>query len=100
MNCPVEDILSLAIMEMAKRRQDKSFCPSEVVRWIYPHDWRHFMEEVREAMMDLYRKGLVEVTQNNQLVDINFLPNGPVRIALIRGKNERITENQHNSTQW
>lgn len=77
-----ENILNLAIMEMAKRKKGESFCPSEVVRWIYPFDWQFFMEDVNEAMMNLYRRGWIKVTQKNQDIDPNFLPNGPVRIQL------------------
>ncbi len=100
MKYPEEDILSVAILEMAKHRQGKSFCPSEVVRWIYPNDWRHFMEDVNESMMHLYRRGLVVITQENLPVDTNFLPSGPVRIALKIGKDERITQNQYKHAQW
>lgn len=77
-----KDILVLATMEMAKRRKGSSFCPSEVVRWLYPQDWRHFMEEEKKAMMWLYRKGLLEIRQGGNLIDQNFLPDGPVRLNI------------------
>ncbi|MEX0883596.1 MAG: DUF3253 domain-containing protein [Cyclobacteriaceae bacterium] len=77
-----ENILNLAILEMAKRKNGASFCPSEVVRWIYPADWQFFMGDVNEAMMDLYRGGWINVTQKDKAIDPNFLPQGPVKIKL------------------
>nr|WP_245189366.1 DUF3253 domain-containing protein [Lunatimonas salinarum] len=65
-------------------RGTASFCPSEVVRWMYPSSWRHFMPAVRDAMMKLYRQNLISVTQKGIEVDKNFLPKGPVRIQPIK----------------
>lgn len=76
------DILALATMEMAKRRKGSSFCPSEVVRWLYPNDWRHFMEEEMEAVSCLFGQGLLEIRQGGNLVDPNFLTDGPVRLNI------------------
>jgi hypothetical protein len=85
--------LEQAILELIRRRKQRSFCPSEVVRWIYPEDWRHFMPDVRETMMDLYRKNLITVTQKGFAIDPNFLPKGPVRIQSNDKKDDTITEN-------
>ncbi|MCF1751509.1 DUF3253 domain-containing protein [Mariniradius sediminis] len=74
------DILSLAILEMCRMRRGSNFCPSEVVRWMYPQDWRHFMEDVRISMMDLYRQGKIVVTQGGIPVGLEEMPKGPVRI--------------------
>lgn len=76
------NILSLAIMEMAKRKKGQLFCPSEVAQWLYPHDWKFFVEDVKEMMMELYRKGKIDVIQKNQNVDQNFLPIGSVKIRI------------------
>ncbi len=72
--------LEQAIFEMIRHRNSSSFCPSEVVRWIYPQDWRHFMPDILETMMDMYRDEKILVTQKGIAVDPNFLPKGPVRI--------------------
>ncbi|SHM71723.1 Protein of unknown function [Cyclobacterium lianum] len=77
-----QGILVLATMEMARRRGASSFCPSEVVRWIYPQDWRHFMEEEKEAMMWLFKRGFLEIRQGGDLIAENFLPEGPVRLNI------------------
>ncbi len=76
-----ENILATAILQMGRMRKGSTFCPSEVVRWIYPQDWRYFMEDVRSVMMELYRQGLIEVTQQGKAIDPDKPPKGPVRIS-------------------
>jgi len=77
-------ILETAIMEMGRVRGNTTFCPSEVVRWIYPQDWRHFMQEVQLEMMRLYREGKLVVLQNNEAIDPMKKPIGPVRIRVLK----------------
>lgn len=76
------DILRVAILEMGRLRGDKSFCPSEVVRWLYPVDWRYFMPDVQAKMMELYNSGEVVVTQKGQPISKEQTPKGPVRINI------------------
>lgn len=73
-------ILAVAIMEMCRVKNGESFCPSEVVKWIYPESWPHFMEEVLEEMMILYKTGKIEVTQNQIPIPTVGIPKGEVRI--------------------
>ncbi|UJP67068.1 DUF3253 domain-containing protein [Mongoliitalea daihaiensis] len=73
--------LRQAIFEMIRMRHDRSFCPSEVVRWIFPQDWELFMQDVREEMMEMYREGLILVTQKGNAIDPSTEPKGPVRIS-------------------
>jgi hypothetical protein len=75
-------IIEIAILEMARIRKGASFCPSEVMRWMYPQDWRFFMDDVKEEMMRLYREGKISVTQKNEPVNPQNLPKGPVRIKM------------------
>ncbi len=75
------EVLKLAIFYFCQINQGSSFCPSEVVRKMYPQDWRHFMPEVQTAMMDMYQEGKIRVTQKGELVDPNKMPVGPVRIS-------------------
>ena len=76
-------MLETAILEMGRVRGESSFCPSEVVRWIYPQDWRFFMEDIQAEMMRLYREGKVVILQKNLPVDPNDFPQGPVRIRVV-----------------
>jgi len=73
-------ILAIAIMEMCRVKKGVSFCPSEVVKWLYPESWHHFMEDVTLEMMKLYQSGNIEVTQNHLPIPIEGIPKGEVRI--------------------
>lgn len=76
-------MLETAILEMGRKAGGKSFCPSEVVKWIYPQDWRHFMVDVEEVMMQLYREGKISVTQSGKEIPKDRLAKGPVRIKVM-----------------
>lgn len=76
------DILRVAILEMGRIRGDKSFCPSEVVRWLYPVDWRYFMPDIQIKMMELYKAGEITITQKGKAVSKEQMPIGPVRIKI------------------
>lgn len=73
--------LRQAILEMIRLRGDASFCPSEVVRWIYPQAWRVFMDDLMSEMMTMYREGLINVTQMGSPIDPHQEPSGSVRIS-------------------
>lgn len=77
------NILRLAIFEMLRMRKGSSFCPSEVVRWLYPNAWQHFMVDVQSEMMEMYRSGLILVSQKGDPIDPNQSPEGPVRISKV-----------------
>lgn len=72
-----ESILTLA----AARGGDKSICPSEVARALWPEDWRGHMEEVRAEAFRLRDAGKVRVTQSGEEV-VGNVPVGPVRISI------------------
>lgn len=72
-----ERILSLA----TERGAEKSLCPSEVARSLWPSDWEEHMEEVRRVARLLHDKSLIEITQKGQVVkDLNF--KGPIRLRI------------------
>ncbi|WP_114751404.1 DUF3253 domain-containing protein [Pleomorphovibrio marinus] len=77
-----ENILDVAILELAKMRHPSTICPSEVVRWVYPQDWEEFMPDVLQSMMRLFQEDKILVTQKGATTDKNFLPTGPVRISI------------------
>ncbi|MFC4873946.1 DUF3253 domain-containing protein [Negadavirga shengliensis] len=77
-----KNILSVAIMEMAKRKKGKYFTPTDVAQWLYPYDWKFFVDDVIAMMMELYREDKIEVTQKDHSVDKNFFPPGSVKIKL------------------
>jgi len=77
------EVLRTAILDFCKRRES-SFCPSEVVRKLYPQDWRFFMSDIQEEMMKMYREGLIQITQKGLPVDPSVPPKGPVRISYFK----------------
>ena len=77
------NILALSIMEMGRMKKGQSFCPSEVVKWLYPQDWEFFLVDIKSEMMHLYQEGKVLVTQNGIPVNPDVIPVGPVRISSV-----------------
>lgn len=77
-------ILETAIFEMGRKAKGESFSPSEVVKWIFPRAWPHFMADIEEVMMRLYREGKISVTQSGKEIQKDRLPKGPVRIKMIQ----------------
>ena len=65
-----------------ERGADKTICPSEVARAMFPDDWRKHMDEVREVAVDLQRQGKVTITQKGNPVDVNHIK-GPIRIKIV-----------------
>lgn len=73
------------ILAMAtERAPDKTVCPSEIARVLFPGDWRKHMEEVRASAIELQREGKVIITQKGTPVDVKQIK-GPVRIRLAVG---------------
>jgi hypothetical protein len=72
-----ETILSLA----AQRGKDKTICPSEVGRKLFPHDWRSYMEEIRKIAFELRDAGKVVIMQKGNEVTGSEVV-GPIRIQI------------------
>lgn len=76
-----DKLLEETIMKLLRERgKDKSICPSEVVRHLYPDDWNDKMEDVRRVARNLVQKNLIVITQKNKVVDSNA--KGPIRLKL------------------
>jgi hypothetical protein len=75
--------VSQTILTMATERgPDKTICPSEVAREMFPENWRKHMEEVRQVAVELQQQGKVSITQKGEPVDVNHIK-GPIRIKII-----------------
>ena len=79
---PNNNIKRTIIAMATQRAPDKTVCPSEIARALFPGDWRMHMDEVRASAIDLQREGKVAITQNGQPVDVEHIK-GPVRIKLV-----------------
>jgi len=71
-------ILSTAI----HRGAEKSTCPSEIARLLFPDDWREHMKDVLDAAIDLHNKGSIVITQKDMPINVKDFQ-GPVRIKII-----------------
>ena len=65
----------------AERGADKTICPSEVARAMFPGDWREHMEEIRITAFKLQDEGRVLVTQKGKSVTMQGVK-GAVRIKI------------------
>ena len=75
--------ISQTILDMATERgPDKTICPSEVARALFPAQWRKHMDEVRQAAISLQQEGKVAITQKGQLIDVKKIK-GPIRIKIV-----------------
>ncbi|SFA54456.1 Protein of unknown function [Pedobacter suwonensis] len=72
----------LAVAE--QRGADKSTCPSEIARMLFPGRWREQMAAVMEVAIDLCNNGKISITQKGKEVDVKKIK-GPVRIKQVVG---------------
>ena len=75
--------ISAAILSVATQRgKEKSTCPSEVARILFPGDWRKHMKDVVDTAIVLHNQGKIMITQKGIPVDVDRIK-GPVRIKII-----------------
>lgn len=78
------DDLERRILELlASRAATSTICPSDVARQVAPDDWRPLMDPVRDAAQRLVDRGVVEITQKGEVVELATVK-GPIRIRLPR----------------
>lgn len=74
--------ISTSILFVANQRgPEKSTCPSEIARMVFPDNWRKQMKNVLNVAIDLHKQGKVMITQKGITVDVDHIK-GPVRIKL------------------
>jgi hypothetical protein len=76
------DILSTILFIANQRGPEKSTCPSEIARKLFPDDWRKHMKDVVDVAIDLHNQGKVVITQKGIPVDVDHIK-GPIRIKII-----------------
>ena len=67
----------LAALE--ERGAEKSVCPSEIARALWPEDWREHMDQVRAVAAQLAEQGRLQVTQKGKPIDLATVK-GPIRL--------------------
>ncbi|MET3606963.1 hypothetical protein ABIC74_000805 [Mucilaginibacter rubeus] len=74
--------ISNAIISTAMSRgKEKTTCPSEIARALFPDDWRNHMATVRGVAIDLQNQGKVQITQHGKAINTDNIK-GPVRIRI------------------
>lgn len=66
------DVLKTAILEMCRQKKNEAFCPSEVLKLMFPEDWEQFIEEVNATAREMSREGLILITQNGNIITAIF----------------------------
>lgn len=75
--------ISETILAIARQRgKDKTTCPSEIARALFPDDWRMYMEQVRDEAIKLHKEGKVVIMQKGEVIDVQHIK-GPVRIKIV-----------------
>lgn len=75
------DISSTILFIANQRGPEKSTCPSEIARMLFPGDWREHMKDVVDVAIDLHNQGKAIITQKGIPVDVNHIK-GPIRIKI------------------
>ena len=78
-----EKIATTILSTATQRGTEKSTCPSEIARILFPDNWRNHMKDVLEVAIDLHNNGSVVITQKGIPVDVKDIK-GPVRIKIIQ----------------
>jgi hypothetical protein len=79
---PQQAILPTILSVAEQRGPEKTTCPSEIARMLFPDDWRKHMKEVVDVAIDLHNEGKVVITQKGVPVDVDHIK-GPIRIKII-----------------
>lgn len=77
-----QDIATTILTIAENRGRDKSTCPSEIARILFPDDWREHMKDVLNEAINLHHLGKVAITQKGIPIDVGHIK-GPVRIKII-----------------
>lgn len=77
-----KDITTTILTVAESRGRDKSTCPSEVARMLFPDDWREHMKDVVDEAINLHHQGKVAITQKGIPIDVDHIK-GPIRIKII-----------------
>ncbi|AGA79819.1 hypothetical protein [Echinicola vietnamensis] len=63
----MDNILEIAILEMGRQKGSQGFSCEEVIQWIYPEDWVHFREEIRQTARALEEEGKISLMENGEI---------------------------------
>ncbi|WP_316831701.1 DUF3253 domain-containing protein [Pedobacter aquatilis] len=76
------DIADYILAHAKLRGPEKSTCPSEIARKLFPENWRKHMQEVVHAAIELKSQGKVSITQKGKPITTTEIK-GPIRIKIV-----------------
>ncbi|MEO0500602.1 MAG: DUF3253 domain-containing protein [Pseudomonadota bacterium] len=74
-------VRDLLLTLAAERGTEKTYCPSEAARRLWPEDWRDHMDDVRRVAALLIAERRLVATQRGDPVD-PVGAKGPIRLGL------------------
>jgi hypothetical protein len=77
-----EAIRTEILRQCAMRAPNRSICPSEVARALWPSGWREHMDEVRGVGIQLASMSAIQITQRNSVCDPHAEIRGAIRYRL------------------
>ncbi len=72
------------LRQCATRAPDRTICPSEVARALWPTEWREHMDEVREAGTLLACASEIQITQRGSVRDPREAIRGAIRFRQMK----------------
>ncbi len=84
------EVLRTAILEMCRQTKKGGFYPAEVLKLMFPQDWEQFLEEIITVALEMYKEGLILITQNGMLIDPDSVPKGPIMISRNPNQSKRL----------
>lgn len=78
------EVLRTAILDFCRRSEGKPFCPTEVVRRMFPEDWELFTEEIKAEALRMHSENLIELAEGVTSADQSDHPDGQVLIIGLR----------------
>jgi len=77
------EVLRTAILDWVWRKKGKSFSPLQVIQQMYPQSWEYFEPDILNEMMAMFQEGLIQVSIEGQIVDLNHKPTGKEMIQAL-----------------
>jgi hypothetical protein len=76
------NLSSTILRVLTERGHEKTTCPSEIARMLFPDDWSDHMKEIVNLAIDLHHQGKVVITQKGVPIDVDHIK-GPIRIKIL-----------------
>jgi Protein of unknown function (DUF3253) len=80
----IATIRSEILRQCEARAPDRTICPSEVARALWPDAWRLHMDDVRATAAQLSRDGTIEITQGGEVRNPENEIRGAIRYRIAR----------------